>query len=120
MITENKLTISEKLNTKQIDQLYKLYQQMWWSTERTKKEIHILLNACMPFAVLQSQTQDLRRQGIRRLIMTKILSHSRLANVKYFELTCTPDMIAYYEKFGFTKHFGDVVAMRCVKRVRIR
>lgn len=60
--------------------------------------------------------EHLRGQGLGKLIMQHILSHPKLKNVKYFELTCVPEMVDYYKKFGFTEDYGKVVAMRLCKK----
>lgn len=137
MISDIKLIISD-LDSKHIEQLYELYQQMWWSVGRSKEDITTLLKNCIPFAAIHNNTQNLvgfarvltdeiryayifdvmvqetfRNRGIGKLLMGSIFSHPRLNNVKYFELNCTPEMVPYYEKFGFSKDLGEVVAMRC-------
>lgn len=137
MTIDNNLIIVNNLNEKQIDQLHELYQKMWWSIGRNKNDIFTLLKTCIPFAVIQNDTQNLigfarvltdemryayifdvmtyeeyRNQGIGKSLMKSILTHPQLAHVKYFELTCAPDMVTYYAQFGFSTDFEKVIAMR--------
>jgi predicted GNAT family N-acyltransferase len=129
--------IQNEMTEEQLDQLHALVQKMWWSTDRTKEEMDIMLRRCLPFAVIDSSTQrlvgfarvltdeiryayiydvmteeSLRGKGIGKMIMQAILSHPHLSHVKYVELTCAPEMASYYEKYGFSENFENVVAMR--------
>jgi predicted GNAT family N-acyltransferase len=132
-------SIHNELTADQFDQLHTLTKKMWWSTDRTREDIVTMIKLCIPFAVIDNNTQhlvgfarvltdgiryayiydlmteeDLRGIGIGKLIMQTILLHPALSQVKYFELTCAPNMINYYTKFGFTDSYGNVVAMRLV------
>lgn len=133
----NEYTITNCLNNEQMDQLINLIRQMWWGADRTKEQSEIILKHCIPFAVIEKSSQrlvgfarvltdevryayiydvmveePLRSQGIGKMIMQAILSHPTIAKVKYVELTCAPDMVEYYKKFGFSDDFVNVVAMR--------
>ncbi|MCD6038696.1 MAG: family N-acetyltransferase [Gammaproteobacteria bacterium] len=139
-MTLPKFSFIEKLNETQLDELHALYKKMWWSTDRTKEEIAALLKNSIPFPLINHDTSELvgfarvltdefryayiydvmtaehlRSKGLGKLIMQHILSHPKLQNVKYFELTCVPEMADYYKKFGFTEDYGKVVAMRLSK-----
>ena len=37
------------------------------------------------------------------MLMNAIIAHPRLKNVKNFELTCAPDMVAFYGEFDLVK-----------------
>jgi predicted GNAT family N-acyltransferase len=129
-------TIIDQLNSAQIDQLHELFKQMWWTKtqERTKEDISIMLRNCMSFGVIESDTQNLvgyarvltdgikyafifdvmavdyhRGKGLGKMLMDAIIAHPRLKNIKNFELTCAPDMVAFYEKFGFSENYGGEV-----------
>lgn len=133
----DKYSILNNVTTEQFDQLHTLTQKMWWSTDRTKEEMVTLLKHSLPFAVIDNSTQQLvgfarvltdevryayiydvmtdeslRGKGIGKMIMNAILSHPQLSRVKYFELTCAPEMVDYYLKLGFTCDYGIVMPMR--------
>ncbi|OGT60425.1 MAG: hypothetical protein A3F14_00275 [Gammaproteobacteria bacterium RIFCSPHIGHO2_12_FULL_43_28] len=135
------ILITENLTSSQIDELHELYKDMWWSRDRTKDEINTLLKTCFCFAAVDQQTkrligftrilsdemryayiydlmvpENLRSRGIGQMLMEHVLHHPKLKNVKYVELTCAPNMAAYYEKFGFSKDYGSVVAMRSLNQ----
>jgi predicted GNAT family N-acyltransferase len=126
--------IIDQLNDNQVQQLNKLFQEMWWAKERTMDDIAIMLKNSMSFGVVERDTQNLvayarvltdeikyafifdvivvdyhRGKGLGKLIMDAIIAHPRLKNVKNFELTCAPDMVGFYEKFGFSESYGDDV-----------
>lgn len=132
-----KYIIKNDMSDEQLDQLLTLTQQMWWSKDRTMQEINTMLKHCIPFAVIENNTQrlvafarvltdavkyayiydvmaeeNLRGRGIGKMIMNAILIHPALSCIKYFELTCAHDMVGYYKKFGFTDNLESVVAMR--------
>lgn len=44
---------------------------------------------------------DLRGIGLGRQLMTAVLAHPALAGVTSVELTCQPEMDAFYGRFGF-------------------
>jgi predicted GNAT family N-acyltransferase len=127
-------SIIHNLNTIQIAKLHTLYQKMWWSVGRTMEEISILLKNSISFGVIENDTQDLvgyarvltdeikyafifdvmtlekyRGIGLGKMIMESIIDHPKLKNITRFELTCRPDMVPFYEKFGFSENYGDDV-----------
>lgn len=136
----NEYLIKNEMTAEQLDQLHALTQKMWWSTDRTREDMLTMLKHCLPFAVIDNNTQqlvgfarvltdeiryayiydvmteeNLRGKGIGKMVMQAILSHPILLRVKYFELTCAPEMVKYYQQFGFSVEYGNVIAMRFVK-----
>ena len=130
-------SIHNELAPEHVEQLHQLAKKMWWSADVTKDDIDTMLKHSIPFAVLDNNTnklvgfarvlsdelyfayiydvmleESLRGKGIGKMIMQSILSNPQLARVKHFELTCLPEMAGYYQKFGFSKDYGKVVAMR--------
>lgn len=60
-----------------------------------------------------------RGKGLGKLIMEAIITHPRLKNIKNFELTCTPEMMDFYKKFGFSENYGpEVRPMRLAKKIQ--
>ena len=133
----NKYSIVDELSSKHFEQLHELYKQMWWSKDRTREEIVTLLKNCIIVAAIDNQSHDLvgfarvltdelryafifdvmtqenlRGKGLGKLIIQSALSHTKLQRVKYFELTCEPELTSYYEKFGFSKNYINVTPMR--------
>jgi predicted GNAT family N-acyltransferase len=135
-------SIQNVMTAEQLVQLHELSQRMWWSIDRTKEDIATMLKHCLPFAVIDNNTQRLvgfarvltdeiryayiydvmtdesvRRKGIGKMVMLAILSHTNLSQVKYFELTCAPEMSGYYEQLGFSNNYENVIPMRLVKHL---
>ncbi len=131
-------TIQYTITDEQVDQLLTLSKKMWWSTDRTKEELITMLHHCIPFVMVENQTQQLvgfarvltdkvryayifdlmaeeslHGKGIGKSIMNAIFNHHQLSSIKYFDLTCTPEMAGYYRKFGFSENMDCVIAMRC-------
>lgn len=133
----NKYSIVEELNDGQKQELYDLYQQMWWSVGRTKEEISKILLNSLIFGIIEDESKKLigfarvltdeikyafifdvmiseayQGKGFGRILMKSILSHHKLQDIKNFELTCVPDLESFYSKFGFTLDYGKVNPMR--------
>jgi predicted GNAT family N-acyltransferase len=126
------------LTDAQIHQLHRLYQNEWWTQERTMEDVRRMLQHsdyifgfCEPvnmnlvgFArvltdlVFKALIFDVivapgyRDQGVGRLIMTRIFEHPDLLSVKHFELYCLPELIPFYERWGFSSDVGGIVLLR--------
>lgn len=134
---KNKYSIVDELSSKHLEQLHELYKQMWWSKDRTREEIVTLLKNCIIVAAIDKESHDLvgfarvltdelryafifdvmtqenlRGKGLGKLVMQSILKHPKLQQVKYFELTCAPELTSYYEEFGFDADYKNVVPLR--------
>ena len=117
-----------------IDDLMNLYKKEWWTNDRSKEEVIIMLkntpitiglvenNKLIAFvrvlsdfvykALIFDVIVDIkyRNKGISKMLMQEILNHFKLKNVKSFELYCKDEMKSYYEKFGFSKN--ELILMR--------
>ncbi|MEL4896973.1 GNAT family N-acetyltransferase [Crocosphaera sp. Alani8] len=131
--------IIEQFNADQIQDLRELYKLSWWGNDREIPDIKIMLdNSDINLGICEKQSQKLvgftrvltdyiyratlwdvmvapnyQKQGLGSQLMNEILHHSKLKNVEVFILICLPDMIPYYEKFGFTNHDGKYQFMTC-------
>lgn len=136
-------SIIEQLNSRQIEQLSELFKTMWWAHDRTKEEISIMLGTSISFGLIENETENLvgyarvltdeikyafifdimtaeylRGKGFGKLLMETIIDHPRFVAIKNFELTCAPDMMGFYERFGFSEYYGNGVrAMRLTKQL---
>lgn len=108
----------------QKDQLLKLYQNEWWSLNRTKQDVDkILQGPSIIIGIVDKNTdtlagfariltdyfkyayiydvivaKDYRNKGLGALIMNTVINHPKLLNIKNLELTCKKEMIKFYEK----------------------
>jgi predicted GNAT family N-acyltransferase len=126
----------KKLNKHQINDLYVLYQNEWWTAKRTRKEIKTMLRhtdiiigiinkkgKLIGFArvltdrIYKAEIYDVivhpkyRDKGLGRVLMDAILQHKKLRKVQQFNLQCLPEMVGYYEQWGFAGQ-GNLIYMR--------
>lgn len=128
----------EQLTKSQQDDLYRLYQNEWWTADRRHDEVlraversdeivglvdpdterliafaRILTDytyKALIFDVIVDQSH--RGENLGRELMDRILSHPRLAGVDHFELYCLGELTSFYEQWGFTDELGDLRLMR--------
>ena len=130
-----------KLSEKQTEDLYHLFQDEWWTKGRQLSDIRKMLqNSDVIIAFCDSRTKKLlafsriitdfvykalifdviidsfhRNQGIGRDLMEMIVEHRLLKSVEHFELYCLPEMVPFYQKWGFTDDLGELRLMRRAK-----
>jgi predicted GNAT family N-acyltransferase len=126
------------LTDAQAVQLHELYQHEWWSKGRTLADTQTMLansdylfGICDPnserllaFArVLSDRTYraiifdvivaaEYRQQGLGTDLIEQILSHPELSKVELIQLFCLPEMIPFYQKFGFSQAEVSLMARR--------
>lgn len=117
------------LTDTQAEQLHELYQHEWWSQGRTLSDVHkMLLNSDYIFGIYEANSQqlvafsrvlsdrvyrtivfdvivaaDYRSKGLGLLLIEQIVSHPELSEVECIQLFCLPEMIPFYQKFGFVQ-----------------
>lgn len=60
-----------------------------------------------------------RGHGIGARLLEEIVRHPRLANVRSLELVCQPDLVPFYEQWGFTTSVGSSTLMRRTSDARL-
>jgi GNAT superfamily N-acetyltransferase len=53
-----------------------------------------------------------RRTGLGARLMEEVIGHPRLQGVLHFELYCRPELVPFYERWGFTNELGVIQFMR--------
>jgi len=131
------MKVIDTISEKHITQLHELYKNEWWTNTRTLEETkkvvigsqisigivnenddligfaRVLTDYIFKALIFDVITQrELRNIGIGQKIMTAIMDHEKLEQVKHFELYCLQEMKAYYEKFGFSTDTGGIILMR--------
>ena len=127
-----------KLSDEQILDLHRLYQSEWWSTGRTPAETKkVVENSDLIFGLCQSDTKRLiafarvltdfvfkalifdvivsaqyRDKALGKAIVEAILAHPDLREVQHLELYCLPELVPFYQKWGFTDDLGKLIYMR--------
>ncbi|MGK7939259.1 MAG: GNAT family N-acetyltransferase [Crocosphaera sp.] len=119
--------IIETFNSEQIKNLYQLYKVSWWANKREIPDINIMLaNSDINLGICEQPSQklvgftrvltdfiyraviwdvmvasDYQKQGLGSQLIKEVLNHPKLKNVEIFMLVCLPEMIPFYQKFGF-------------------
>ncbi|ADG93700.1 GCN5-related N-acetyltransferase [Arcobacter nitrofigilis DSM 7299] len=129
--------IIHELSKNQIDELFELYKNEWWTNTRNKKEIEVMLNNSQVIIGIENKNKQLigfsrvltdyvykafifdviihkkyRKEKLGKLLMDTILNHPDLNSVKNFELYCLEEMKSFYEKWGFNHNLKNLVFMR--------
>jgi GNAT superfamily N-acetyltransferase len=133
--------IQDHLTDNQIADLVRLYQSEWWTGGRQEPEVRQMLRQSdvivalveamdgrlVGFArVLTDSTYkglilDVivdaghRSQGLGRKLMEAVVNHPRLRGVKHLELYCLPEMVPFYERWGFTANLSNLKFMRLTR-----
>ena len=126
----------EQLTEAHLADLHRLYAGEWWCKDRTLDEtLRVVAGSSMVFGFTASGTLvafarvltdrifkalvfDVivdpahRGAGLGDLLMRRILDHPDLRDVRTIELYCLPDLVPFYERFGFTTDLGGVLFLR--------
>jgi predicted GNAT family N-acyltransferase len=127
--------ISE-LNKQQISELTELYKNEFWSQNRSQEDVEKMLAAsdivigfvdknehliafirvltdfvyrAFIFDVIVKSTH--RNQGLGKKLIDSLVNHPQLQSVEYLGLYCLPEMMPFYEQWGFTSEVGGIQLM---------
>jgi RimJ/RimL family protein N-acetyltransferase len=115
------------LSESQVEDLHRLYQREWWTKGRTLEDVRRMLDATRAMvgfvdpssgrliAFARAITDDTykalvldvivdseaRRRGLGHDLLDAIIAHPALEQVQHFELYCRPELIPFYERWGF-------------------
>jgi GNAT superfamily N-acetyltransferase len=118
--------------------LMELYRSAWWATTRTEADVEMVLEKTpVTIGLVDEATSDLvafariltdevcfalildvivhpkrKGNGFGQRLMETVLSHPRVVTARSIELVCQPDLVPFYEKFGFTDRIGSSRLMR--------
>jgi GNAT superfamily N-acetyltransferase len=131
----------DQLTDAQVDDLHRLYQQEWWTKGRSPAQVRSLLehsdlvvayremenDRLAAFArVLTDFTikalvldvivdREYRNRGLGKMLFDAVVSHPRLQGVQHVELYCRPELVPFYERWGFTDALGSLRFMRLAR-----
>ena len=136
---EKDMEVIYKLSTKQIKDLHYLYQNEWWTANRTLEETKKCVNGSQICIGLIDKNKtlkgfvrvitdftfkalifdlivenDYRGQGLSKKLMSFIKKHEDLTDVKHFELYCLPELEIFYKQFEFTGEINGIKLLRHV------
>ena len=128
--------IVSELTEQQISELTELYKNEFWSQNRTQPDVAKMLAAsdiviglvdecdrligfirvltdfvyrAFIFDVIVKSTH--RNQGLGQKLLDSVVHHPQLRAVEYFGLYCLPEMVPFYERWGFTTEIGGLQVM---------
>ena len=132
------VTLVHTLTSPQEEELWRLYQEEWWTRDRSLEDVRRMLagsdlvfgmiadpgGTLAGFArvlsdrVFKAVVLDMivagpwRGEGLGRRLMGAVLAHPELAGVRHFELYCLEEVAPFYEQWGFTADMGSLCFMR--------
>jgi GNAT superfamily N-acetyltransferase len=138
MAARTTFQFTSRLSCPQLEQLWRMYQAEWWSRGRRIQEVRrAVQHSDLVFAFCDSETgrlaafarvltdyvykaivfdvivdREYRDLGLGRSLLDAITSHPALLFVEHLELYCRPDLIPFYEKWGFTADLNKLRFMR--------
>lgn len=134
------MKVIESFSDSHIVELHGLYQAEWWTSERTLEETKACVDGSQICIGIIDENETLvgfvrvltdfvfkalifdvivseQARGLKlgHQLMELVCNHPKLKKVKHFELYCLPEMLAFYERYGFSEQVGDIKLMRSVK-----
>lgn len=129
--------VVNQLNEKQIYELVELYKNEFWSKERTYERVKKMLEASDVIIALVSDEKELigfcrvltdfvyrgtlydvivkneyRKMGFGAKLLDEVINHPQLQEVETIMLFCLPEMIPFYERWGFTSDINEIQFLR--------
>jgi GNAT superfamily N-acetyltransferase len=128
------------LTERQVQDLVQMYENEWWTKGRELPQVqemlrhsNLIVGICegkrlVAFArvltdfVYKALTFDVivdptyRSQGIGRMLLDHIVNHPALQSVKHLELYCLPEVVSFYERWGFSADLGKLRLMRLARQ----
>ena len=133
----------EDLSDFQVEEVFLLFREEWCSRKRTLEQTRRMVagssvNLAMvrpdgkgkkvigyvravTDGVLKAVIYDFvvanqhRGSGLGKLLMKRLLSHKKLAEVEEIELYCVPEMIDMFKQWAFSENVGGTVHLRYVR-----
>jgi GNAT superfamily N-acetyltransferase len=121
------------------EQLHRLYLDEWWTHRRTADDVRRMLEGSDVVVALVDDDEGGRLAGFARVItdfvykalvldvivrreyrdtglgarlMDEVVGHPRLKDVLHFELYCRPELVPFYERWGFSDDLGEIRFLR--------
>ena len=132
-----KYQLISTLREHQIDQLLSLYKKEFWCNKRVKEDVEKMLKNSDIIVALEDEGQKLiafsrllsdftykatlydvivdssyRGEKLGKKLMNAIFSHPDLKTIEQIELYCLPEMVSFYNRWGFTCELGELTLMR--------
>jgi predicted N-acetyltransferase YhbS len=124
------------LSENQILELVDLYKNEFWSQKRTHQDVVKMLTGSDIIVALVDEKENIiaftrvltdfvyramifdvivkpnhRNMGLGAKLMDEVMNHPKLKSVEQFALYSLPEMIPFYERWGFTSDVGEIRLM---------
>jgi GNAT superfamily N-acetyltransferase len=135
------LHVQDCLTDGQVTDLVRLYQSEWWSRGRQEADVRRMLQHCDVIVAISDAASgrllgfarvltdfvyralifdvivdsSYRSQGLGRMLLDRIVNHPDLRSVKHLEVYCVPEMLPFYERWGFTSDLDNLRFARLAK-----
>jgi len=132
------LKLIHELTQQQITDLHNLYQSEWWAKGRMLEDVRKMVEHsdeiiayCDPetdrlvaFSRVITDyvykalildvivAKEFRNQNLGRKLMDSICNHPPLKSVRHRELFCLPELIPFYQKWGFSEEVDGIRLLR--------
>jgi ribosomal protein S18 acetylase RimI-like enzyme len=132
-----KYQVINQLDETQISELVELYKNEFWSHNRTYQGVVKMLTASDIIIALVTEPKELigfcriltdfvyrgviydvivkpsyRKMGFGAKLLDEVINHPQLKEVENIALFCLPEMIPFYQRWGFT----DIVKLELMYR----
>ena len=115
-----------------------LFAGQWWTAGRTRDDVEAMLRGSdLVFALIDTSidrlvgfarvitdgvylamvldvivSDDRRGIGLGRTLLDSIINHPAMVDVHSVELVCQPNLVPFYQLWGFTDQVGQSLLMR--------
>jgi predicted GNAT family N-acyltransferase len=128
--------IVSQLTENQISELVDLYKNEFWSNKRTHQDVVQMLAASDIIIGLVDDNEKLigftrlltdfvyraiifdviikpthRNMKLSSKLMDAVVNHPQLKSIDWIALCCLPEMVPYYERWGFTSKYSKIQLM---------
>lgn len=133
--------VQDHLTDSQVHDLVQLYHLEWWTRGRQDSDVRQMLQHSDVIVAISEKASGrlvgfarvltdfvykalvfdvivdagYRSQGLGRMLMDAVVNHPRLRPVMHLELYCLPEMVPFYERWGFT---SDLDNLRLIRMAR--
>ncbi len=132
------MKLIRSLSQAQIQQLHKLYQNEWWTNDRSLQDTQQIVEGSQLVLGLVNQQDELlafcrvltdytikalifdlivapafRQQGYAARLIEELKQADELQRIRHFELYCLPELYGFYKQYGFTDELDGIGLMRC-------
>jgi predicted GNAT family N-acyltransferase len=132
------IELQDHVEPDRLPQLMELFAQAWWARGRAAVDVSTMLERSdVVVAAVDRQddrlvgftraltdhvylavvldvivAEDSRKRGLGASLVEAVLSHPQVAGVRSIELVCQPELIPFYQRFGFSDQVGHSRLLR--------